>query len=89
MSDNLLNTEMRARSVRYDKQTNAIAVEFLNGCTFTFPPSLVQSLRNTATDDLANVQLASGGYGLHWPSLDEDLSIAGLIAGRFQASARK
>jgi hypothetical protein len=27
-----------------------------------------------------------GGIGLHWPELDEDLSVAGLLAGADQAS---
>ena len=32
---------------------------------------------------LANVELICGGTGLHWPDLDEDLSIQGLLEGRF------
>jgi hypothetical protein len=27
-------------------------------------------------------ELSPGGYGIHWPLVDEDLSIAGLVAGR-------
>lgn len=29
----------------------------------------------------AAVQIGGGGFGLHWPELDEDLSVAGLLAG--------
>jgi hypothetical protein len=35
----------------------------------------------------AKVQIGGGGISLHWPALDEDLSIAGLMAGVDSRSA--
>ena len=29
-------------------------------------------------------ELSPGGYGIHWPLLDEDLSISGLLAGHHE-----
>lgn len=35
-----------------------------------------------ATDAQRNAwQIAGGGYGIHWPELDEDLSVEGLLRG--------
>ena len=31
-------------------------------------------------------EIGGGGIGLHWPELDEDLSVAGLLAGADRAS---
>jgi len=40
-------------------------------------PRLAQA---SATQRLA-AELSPGGYGIHWPLLDEDLSVAGLVRG--------
>jgi hypothetical protein len=38
-------------------------------------------LHAATAEQRAAVQIGGGGVGLHWPELDEDLSIAGLLAG--------
>ena len=76
-------TEPRALAARYDKRKAAIVVELTNGCTFAFPPRLAQGLEMASPDQLAEVEILGLGYGLHWESLDVDLSIPGLLAGVF------
>ena len=34
----------------------------------------------------STAELSPGGYGIHWPLLDEDLSISGLVQDRVQVS---
>jgi len=34
---------------------------------------------------LNNIEIICGGTGLHWPDLDEDLSVVGILEGRFGA----
>lgn len=36
-------------------------------------------LRHATHEQRARLELSPAGYGIHWPDLDEDLSIAGLI----------
>jgi hypothetical protein len=48
-----------------------------------FPITLNKKLRNATMDQLKNMELICGGTGIHWPDLDEDLSITGIIEGRF------
>ncbi len=48
-----------------------------------FPVDLNRKLRNASIDQLKNVEIICNGTGLHWPDLDEDLSVSGIIEGRF------
>ncbi len=48
-----------------------------------FPVKKNRRLAHADSSSLGNVQLVCGGTGLHWPDLDEDLSIAGILEGRF------
>ena len=80
-------TEPRAASVRYDRALGRVIVELTNGCSFTFPPRLAQGLESATDDQLAAVEILGPGYGLHWETLDADLSVPGLLAGLFGTKA--
>jgi Protein of unknown function (DUF3532). len=69
-------------SVRYERSSGRIVVEFDNGTAFLVPAGLLQGLEKAEADDIANVELL-GETGLHWPSLDVDFTIAGLMQGIF------
>ncbi|MAM40792.1 MAG: hypothetical protein CL949_20400 [Erythrobacter sp.] len=62
-------------------------VDLTNGCTFAFPPRLAQELETATDKDLAAVEILGAGYGLHWETLDADLSVPGLLAGLFGTKA--
>ena len=38
-------------------------------------------LRDASPEQRDNYEVSGAGFGIHWPDLDEDLSIAGLMAG--------
>ena len=80
-------TEPRAASARYDRETRRVVVELANGCTFAFPPSLAQGLEDATAEELAAVEVIGTGYGLHWEALDADLSLPGLLSGVFGTRA--
>ncbi len=50
-----------------------------------FPAARNRRLRRGTPDQIARVELICDGTGLHWPELDEDLSVAGIIEGRVGA----
>ncbi len=75
--------EPRAASAHYDRKRGRVIVELTNGCTFSFPPRLAQGLETATADQLAQVEILGAGYGLHWETLDADLSVPGLLAGLF------
>ena len=72
-----------ATKVHYDRRLDSIIVALNNGCSFAFPPRLGQGLENATGDQLADVTILGAGYALHWPDLDVDMSIQGLLAGIF------
>ncbi|UZK68387.1 DUF2442 domain-containing protein [Sphingomonas sp. S1-29] len=76
-------TEPRAKTARYDAATDRVIVELFNGCTFMFPPRLVQGLEDASEAEIAKVETTPVGFGLHWEASDVDITVAGLMAGRF------
>jgi hypothetical protein len=79
----MLESEPRASSARYDGTDRRIIIEMVNGCSYAFPTLLVQDLQGASDDDLARVVVDGRGFNLHWPALDVDLYVPGLLAGVF------
>ncbi|MCX6306236.1 MAG: DUF2442 domain-containing protein [Bacteroidetes bacterium] len=50
-----------------------------------FPVGLNEKLNKATPDQLNNIEIICGGTGLHWSDLDEDLSVTGIMEGRFSA----
>jgi len=48
-----------------------------------FPVELNNKLRKATSDQLSNIEIICDGSGIHWPELDEDLSVTGILEGRF------
>ena len=49
-----------------------------------FPASRFARLRNATAEQLQKVTLELNGYALRWEELDEDITVPGVVAGRFQ-----
>jgi hypothetical protein len=54
-------------------------VELTNGFVFGFPTKSIPQLARLSAAVLATVEVSPGGSGLHWESLDVDLSVPGLL----------
>jgi len=48
-----------------------------------FPVYLNEKLRSASLEQLNNIEIICNGTGLNWPDLDEDLSVIGILEGRF------
>lgn len=48
-----------------------------------FPVTLNKKLSLASDNQRNNIEIICNGTGLHWPDLDEDLSITGILEGRF------
>ena len=48
-----------------------------------FPVYLNEKLRSATESQVGNIEIICGGTGLNWPELDEDLSITGILEGKF------
>jgi hypothetical protein len=49
----------------------------------SFPVELNSKLKSATENQLKNLEITCNGTGLHWPDIDEDLSITGVLEGRF------
>jgi hypothetical protein len=60
---------------------DALSVSLHDGRIITVPLVWYPRLLNATAAQRQNWKIAGGGYGLHWPDLDEDLSTEGLLRG--------
>jgi hypothetical protein len=58
-----------------------LSVDRLDGRTITVPLAWYPRLLHGTPQQRANWRICGGGYGIHWPDLDEDLSTEGLLRG--------
>ena len=68
-----------AKQVECDATT--MRVTFSDGRVLSVPLNWFPLLRDATPQQRANYEIGGGGVSLHWPEVDEDLSIAGLMAG--------
>jgi hypothetical protein len=59
-----------------------LVVDLADGRTITVPLAWFPRLAHGTHAERANWRLIGGGEGIHWPDLDEDISVASLLAGR-------
>jgi hypothetical protein len=61
---------------------DTLVVDLVDGRTVSVPLSWYPRLAHGTPSERANWRLIGRGEGIHWPDLDEDLSVTGLLAGR-------
>ena len=79
--------EPRAADVEYRAREHALRVELTNGAAVTLPVKLIPSLGRATARDIRAVEILGRGGGLHWESLDLDLSVPGLLSSVFAGPA--
>jgi len=65
-----------------------IFLELTDGRIIGFPADRFKLLRAASEAQLRLVKLELNGYALRWDELDEDISVPGVVAGRFQLPAQ-
>ena len=80
-----MGTSVSATQVRLDE--DSIWVELSDGRTLGVPLAWFPRLLHASSEQRANVRITK--RGLHWDALDEDVSIAGLLAGLGDQAAPK
>ena len=83
----------QARAQRVSLTDDTLVVELIDGRTITVPLTWYPRLAHGSQAERAHWRLIGEGEGLHWPELDEDISVEGLLVGRrsgeTQASLRR
>ena len=68
-----------AQSVNFD--TNSLIVELVDGRTISVPLTWFPPLSSATEFQLKDWEILGDGEGIHWPQLDEDLSVNGILVG--------
>jgi hypothetical protein len=69
----------RVRDVRCTE--DSLVVDLLDGRTISVPLVWYPRLLHATPQQRSDWEVAGAGFGIHWPAVDEDLSVAGLLAG--------
>ena len=79
MSTLAVELHPQAHSIKCTDTT--IIVELIDGRTISAPLVWFPKLSQASKEQLENWELLGDGEGIHWPDVDEDLSVAGLLIG--------
>jgi hypothetical protein len=60
---------------------DSIRVDLADGRAILAPLAWYPRLLEASPADRENWEVAGGGFGIHWPNIDEDLSVEGLLRG--------
>lgn len=69
----------RVADVRCDDYSLIVALK--DGRTISVPLAWYPRLFDATSEQRLNWRVAGAGYGIHWPDIDEDLSVEGLLRG--------
>ena len=79
MSTLAVETHPLAQNVEFTE--NDMVVSLVDGRKVTVPLIWFPRLTNASKNQLEHFELLDDGEGIHWPELDEDLSVSGLLQG--------
>jgi hypothetical protein len=70
------------RAVHVTVTDDTLSVDLEDGRTIAVPIGWFPRLAYGTPPERANVQISGAGFGLHWPDLDEDIGVEGLLLGK-------
>ncbi len=74
-----LTADERVRGVEFSE--DSLSVHLMDGRTISAPLLWYPRLLAATPEQRTKWKVAGGGYGIHWPDIDEDLSTEGLLRG--------
>jgi len=80
-------TDERVEAVYFTR--SALIVDLRDGRSISVPLQWYPKLLKATPEERAYWKVSGGGYGIHWPKIDEDLSTEGLLRGAPAPNSRK
>jgi hypothetical protein len=77
-----------ALATRVDVSKDTLTVELADGRTIAAPLAWYPRLVHATAKERSSWRLISRGQGIHWPLIDEDISVANLLNGRPSAESQ-
>jgi hypothetical protein len=82
IADSSVSTEPAA--LRAWSEERMVYVELTDGRIVGFPAARFKRLKDASDEQLKQVTLELDGHALRWEEIDEDITVPGVVAGRFQ-----
>jgi hypothetical protein len=70
-----------ATAARYDRRIGRLVIDLSSGLSIAFRPQDAQGLEGAKPEQLAKIEISPSGLGLHFPAIDADLYLPGLLEG--------
>lgn len=77
-----------ALAIRAEVSEDTLSMELADGRTIAAPLAWYPRLAHATAEERASWRLIGGGQGIHWPAVDEDISVANLLAGQPSAESQ-
>ena len=71
-----------AKIVSVTVSDDSLSVDLEDGRSVTVPIGWYPRLAYATPAERANFEISGAGYGIHWPDLDEDIGVEGLLIGK-------
>jgi len=69
----------RIKAVRVDE--DSLTVDLVDGRTVSVPLAWYPRLLHATVEQRNHLVISGAGFGIHWPEIDDDLSVEGMLAG--------
>jgi hypothetical protein len=79
----MINTNPSLKAVHVFIQNKLLYVILADGRQIATPLSWYEKLANATNSELQNWEISPSGIGIHWPELDEDISIRPMLSLEF------
>ncbi len=71
----------RALSAHYDRETGRIVIALSSKLIVSFSPKDIEGLDGARPSQLSEIEISPSGFGIHFPAVDADLYVPGLLEG--------
>ncbi|HZI55702.1 MAG TPA: DUF2442 domain-containing protein [Verrucomicrobiae bacterium] len=78
---NLQASNPKAVSAHYDRRSGRIVINLSSKLTLSLSPQDAQGFENAKPSQLEEIEITPSGFGIHFPKLDADLYVPGLLEG--------
>ena len=87
---NITTTEVQPPKAQHvSVSEDALIVDLADARTISVPVEWYPRLAHGTSDERNKWRLIGEGEGIHWPDLDEDISVEGLLAGKSSAESQR
>ena len=78
-----------ARVISVSVTDDTLSVDLEDGRTIAVPMGWYPRLAHGTPAERSHFQISGAGYGIHWPDLDEDIGVEGLLLGKRSNESRE